>query len=80
MTAQTDSNVPQIRFKGFKGEWEEKKLGDSTTNVANNTLSRANLNYRSGLARNVHYGDILVQYGEVLDVQKMVFHLFRTMR
>ena len=70
MFPQPGVTTPEIRFKGFSGEWDEKKLGDSTTNVTNNTLSRANLNFRSGLARNVHYGDILVQYGEVLDVQK----------
>ena len=69
MFPQPGTTTPEIRFKGFSGEWIEKKLGDSTTNVASNTLSRANLNYRSGLARNVHYGDILVQYKEVLDVQ-----------
>ena len=69
MFPQPGATTPEVRFKGFSGDWVEKKLGDSTTNVANNTLSRANLNYRSGLARNVHYGDILVQYGEVLDVQ-----------
>lgn len=28
MSEQTTSNVPQIRFKGFDGEWEEKLLGD----------------------------------------------------
>jgi type I restriction enzyme, S subunit len=28
MTAQTDSNVPQIRFKGFDGQWEEQTLGE----------------------------------------------------
>ena len=27
MTAQTDNNVPQIRFKGFDEEWVEKTLG-----------------------------------------------------
>lgn len=70
MFPQPGATTPEIRFKGFSGDWVERKLGDSTINVANNTLSRANLNYRLGLARNVHYGDILVQYGEVLDVQK----------
>jgi type I restriction enzyme S subunit len=69
MFPQPGTTIPEIRFKGFSGDWVKKKLGDSTTNVASNTLSRANLNYRSGLARNVHYGDILVQYREVLDVQ-----------
>jgi type I restriction enzyme S subunit len=28
MTEQTASKVPQIRFKGFDGEWEDKTLGD----------------------------------------------------
>ena len=28
MTEQTTSNVPQIRFKGFEEEWDERKLGD----------------------------------------------------
>ena len=62
------ATTPEIRFKGFSGEWAQKKLGDSTINIANNTLSRADLNYHSGLAKNIHYGDILVKYGEVLDV------------
>lgn len=69
MFPQPGATTPEIRFKGFSGEWAQKKLGEATANVANNTLSRANLNYRSGLARNVHYGDILVRFGEVLDVQ-----------
>jgi type I restriction enzyme, S subunit len=28
MAEHTDSNVPQIRFKGFEGEWVEKELGE----------------------------------------------------
>lgn len=28
MTEQTASRVPQIRFKGFEGEWAQKMLGD----------------------------------------------------
>ena len=70
MFPQTGATVPEIRFKGFSGDWVWKKLGDITTNISSNSLSRAKLNYRSGLAINVHYGDILVQYGEVLDVHK----------
>jgi len=30
MAEQIDSMVPQIRFKGFVGEWEEKTLGELT--------------------------------------------------
>lgn len=28
MVKNTNSNVPQIRFKGFEGEWKEKTLGE----------------------------------------------------
>ena len=38
--------------------------------VPNNTLSRAELSYDEGTVLNVHYGDVLIKYGSVLDVQK----------
>ena len=69
MFPQAGATTPEIRFKGFEGDWVEKKLGDLTVNIGNNTLSRANLNSRSGSAKNIHYGDILVKYGEVLDIR-----------
>ena len=28
MCLVSESRIPQIRFKGFSDEWEEKKLGD----------------------------------------------------
>ena len=37
--------------------------------IPNNTLSRAELNYESGSVKNIHYGDILIKYGSVVDVQ-----------
>lgn len=36
--------------------------------LQNNTLSRAELSVSQGNAKNVHYGDILVKYGEVLNI------------
>ena len=33
MTRQTDRKVPQIRFRGFDGEWITFKLGDITTKI-----------------------------------------------
>lgn len=36
--------------------------------LQNNTLSRADLSTEQGIAKNIHYGDILVNYGEVLNV------------
>lgn len=38
--------------------------------VPNNTLSRAELSYDEGTVLNVHYGDVLIKYGSVLNVQK----------
>lgn len=38
--------------------------------LQNNTLSRAELSTKQGGAKNVHYGDILVKFGEVLDVDE----------
>lgn len=38
--------------------------------LQNNTLSRADLSKETGVAKNVHYGDILTKFGEVLDISK----------
>ena len=49
--------------------WELRKLSLSFDILQNNTLSRSELSIENGAARNVHYGDILVKYGEVLDLK-----------
>lgn len=67
MFPQGNATTPEIRFKGFQEDWDERKLGDVTLPISSNTLSRADLNYKSGHAKNIHYGDILVKFGEVLD-------------
>ena len=58
---------PAIRFKGFTDAWEQRKLGDTFDFLQNNTLSRADLNPETGVAKNVHYGDVLIKFGEYLD-------------
>ena len=64
------ASVPEIRFKGFTDPWEQRKLDEAFDfTVPNNTLSRAELNQESGSVRNVHYGDVLIKYGSVLDAQ-----------
>ena len=69
MTKITD--IPAIRFKGFSDTWEQRKFGEVfDCTVPNNTLSRAELSYDEGTVLNVHYGDVLIKYGSVLDVQK----------
>ena len=36
--------------------------------MQNNSLSRADLSYEQGSIKNVHYGDVLIKFGEILDV------------
>jgi type I restriction enzyme S subunit len=66
--------VPKRRFKEFKDAdaWEQRKLGEVFVSLQNNTLSRAELSTKGGIARDVHYGDVLIRFGEYLDVKKEV--------
>ena len=61
---------PKIRFKGYNEDWEQRKLGEVLVRLQNNTLSRADLSNETGIAKNVHYGDVLIKFGEVLDVSE----------
>ena len=71
MFPQNGSSYPEIRFKGFTDPWEQRKFGEVfDCTVPNNTLSRAELSYDEGTVLNVHYGDVLIKYDSVLDVQK----------
>ena len=65
--------VPNVRFKGFTDDWKQRKLGELLISLQNNTLSRAELSDELGVAKNVHYGDILIKFGNVLDVSKERF-------
>nr|WP_325179782.1 restriction endonuclease subunit S [uncultured Oscillibacter sp.] len=62
--------VPAIRFAEFTDAWEQRKLGETLYSLRNNTLSRVELSLENGVAKNVHYGDVLVKFGEILDVEK----------
>lgn len=65
-----EKKAPEIRFKGFEDDWEQRKLGDCFSSLQNNTLSRAELNNETGVAMNVHYGDVLIRFDECLDVSR----------
>lgn len=60
-------HIPEIRFKGFTDAWEQRKLGETFEYLQNNTLSRDSLNYKNPNVKNIHYGDILVKFDEILD-------------
>lgn len=63
---------PKIRFKADNGsdysDWKEKSFKDTFSVLNNNTLSRDMLNYNEGFARSIHYGDILINYGAICNV------------
>lgn len=62
----------KCQYRGLYGylSWEQRKLGDCFEFLKNNTLSRADLNGENGTARNVHYGDILIKFGDCLDGER----------
>lgn len=47
-------------------DWEIQTFEETFKILSNNTLSRENLNNRGGAVRNIHYGDILTQFSELL--------------
>jgi type I restriction enzyme S subunit len=51
-------------------DWEQRKLGEVFDFLQNNTLSRAELSFEGGVAKNVHYGDVLIKFGDYLDASK----------
>lgn len=48
-------------------DWELQTFDETFRVISNNTLSRENLNNCGGAVRNIHYGDILTKFPEVLD-------------
>ena len=55
--------------------WEQREFNKTFTMLQNNTLSRAELDYKRGYAKNVHYGDVLIKFGECLDISCEVLPL-----
>lgn len=51
-------------------DWKFQTFDETFRVLSNNALSRENLNNRSGAIRNIHYGDILTKFPEVLDCNK----------
>lgn len=71
MFPKEGANVPEIRFEGFTDEWIIDKMSEVFNfNISTNSLSRIQLDEKNGQILNVHYGDILVKYSTVLDLEK----------
>ena len=70
-TARAGRLILTANKKRNTSSWEQRKFDEVfDCSVPNNTLSRAELSYDEGTVLNVHYGDVLIKYGSVLDVQK----------
>lgn len=62
--------TPELRFPGFTGDWEEKRLGEIIEFVSTNSYSREKLNYEGGNIYNIHYGDIHKNFNSNFDITK----------
>ena len=58
---------PKVRFAGFTEAWEQREFKNLFKILPNNTLSRAELSFEKGIVKNLHYGDILIKFNEILD-------------
>lgn len=62
-----EAKLPYIKFS--TSQWQQKNFSDLFTILSNNTHSRAELtNY--GTIRNIHYGDVLIKFGNILDTSQ----------
>ena len=60
--------APKLRFKEFNDEWNYKLFNEIFEFLQNNSFSRDMLNYsENSKIYNIHYGDILTKYGEIID-------------
>lgn len=72
-SVKTDGN-PSLRFKKEDGsdfeDWDEKRYSDIYTFYSTNSLSRDKLNYKSGITKNIHYGDIHTKFSTLFDIER----------
>ena len=65
---------PKLRFKRDDGsdypEWGKKSFKDSFIALNNNSFSRDMLNFDNGIVKNIHYGDILIKFGDICNIGK----------
>ncbi|NHM94503.1 restriction endonuclease subunit S [Staphylococcus aureus] len=64
MSNTQKKNVPELRFPGFEGEWEEKKLGDVAT------FAKGKLGAKKDVSENgvpiILYGELYTKYGAIV--------------
>lgn len=58
MFPKNGSKIPELRFNGFSGDWEERKLGEITTSYSGGTPSAGNSSYYKGDIPFIRSGEI----------------------
>ena len=58
MFPKNGAKVPELRFKGFTGDWEERKLAEFTTSFSGGTPSAGNSSYYKGDIPFIRSGEI----------------------
>lgn len=66
MFPKQGATVPEIRFKGFSGEWEETTLGDFVSNISDGDWIESNHIFEQGEYRIIQTGN-LGDDGEYID-------------
>lgn len=61
------TNVPVLRFPAFKGEWENKKLGEVAKFSKGKGIYKSEI-FSDGINECIRYGELYTRYGEVIDV------------
>ncbi len=59
-------SVPKLRFPEFKGEWENRKLGDIAKFSKGKGISKSEI-AEDGKIECIRYGELYTRYGEVID-------------
>ncbi|WP_408072920.1 restriction endonuclease subunit S [Legionella pneumophila] len=73
-TALKQCVQPKLRFPEFQDleGWINDNLGSLYTFITTNCYSRDKLNYKNGIVRNIHYGDIHKKFNALFDIKKEI--------
>ena len=75
MNKQYIQNIIKVKEKNFDNflnqdfEWKNIPFSEVFDIIPNNSFSRDKLNYKKGTYKNIHYGDILTKYNEIINVE-----------
>jgi type I restriction enzyme S subunit len=72
MFPKAGEKVPELRFPGFSGDWEEKKLGEVAERLKSYSLSRDVETSKNTGIKYVHYGDIHTKVADKITNQSLI--------